>query len=292
MTGDDTPFPAPDPGFRLIGPRVPATPVLISVPHAGRDYPPSLLADAAVPEARLRQLEDRHADALVAKALALGATAIVATRARAWIDLNRDPREMDPGMIEGPLPGGLHASARTRAGLGLVPRRLGGSLELWRRKLSAAELAERVTRLHQPYHASIAEMLEAARARHGLAILLDCHSMPPLRPDASGMRAGLVIGDRFARSAAPVLVDRIEAAARNAGLQVARNTPYAGGHVLERHADPARGVHAIQIEIDRSLYLDETLDAPGPGLAAMQALLGEIWVMLGREADSWPVAAE
>ncbi len=286
-------IPAPDPGFVRLGPALPAGPVVLAVPHAGRDYPDALLAAAAVPPDRLRQLEDRHADALVARAVAAGATAFVATRPRAMIDLNRDPREIDAMMLDGPPPPGTFASARTRAGLGLVPRRVGTTNELWRHKLSPLELARRIAGQHRPYHAAIAAALGAAHAQHGIAILLDCHSMPPLRPDASGARPVIVLGDRFERGAEPAFADRLESLARAAGLSVARNSPYAGGYALDHHGRPGVGVHALQLEVDRSLYLDSELDAPGPGLAAVQILVARMVATLGDAArDGELLAAE
>ncbi len=279
------------PGFVRHGSALPESPVVISVPHAGRDYDAGLIADAAVGIDRLRLLEDRHAERLVEKAMVTGATIFTATRPRAWLDLNRDPREIDMGMVTGTLPG-ARPSARTRAGLGLVPRRLGNGPELWRRKLDATEIEARISDHHRPWHAALDAALDAALALHGSAILLDCHSMPPLRPDAGGMRADLVIGDRHGRSASEGLVARIEMVARAAGLRVARNSPYAGGHALDRHGRPEAGVHAIQIEICRSLYLDAALDHLGPGLGAMQELIAEIHAALADAISPTRLAAE
>lgn len=277
------------------GPATPAFPVIVAVPHAGRHYASSLIADAAVPLPRLRQLEDRHADLLAAPLIARGATVFVAQHARAWIDLNRDPREIDAGMIEGPLPAGLIHSSRARNGLGLIPRHIGGGAPLWRRKFSSDELNLRIALVHRPYHNALAEALAAARARFGTAILLDCHSMPPLRlANHHGPAPAIVIGDRFGRSADGALGDMIETIARQSGFSCARNTPYAGGYSLDLHGDPRRRTHALQIEIDRSRYLDHRLENAGAGLASAQALVSAIFEALSEDAQSMrqPIAAE
>lgn len=281
-----------DAGFVLLGPARPALPVLVSVPHAGRDYPAALLAAARLPRARIETIEDRHADRLIAGAVAAGARAIVATRARAWIDLNRSERELDPAMIEpSPPPVHLGRSAKVDGGLGLLPRRIGGA-EIWRGRVPAAELARRVTLLHRPYHAAIAAELAAIRADHGFAVLIDCHSMPPL-PGGRGA-ARVVIGDHHGRAMASRLVGRAYAVLMAAGLRPALNAPYSGGYTLERHGAPARGIHALQLEFDRALYLDAALREPGAGLGAIVELLAGIARALADEALSHhaPLAAE
>lgn len=255
----------------LIGPVDPETPLVLSVPHAGRDYPPSLCAALGVPLAALMPLEDRHVDA-VALAARVAETLVIARRARAWIDLNRGEDERDPSIEEAGIAQRLpHRSPRVRSGLGLVPRRAVGSGPIWRRRWLAAEIEARIEQDHRPYHRTVATLLARARQRFGVAVLIDLHSMPPLMP--AGSAPQLVIGDRFGRSAAPRLVSRIEDAARSTGLRVALNAPYAGGHLLDRHAAPASGIHAVQIELDRMLYLDHRLDQPGPGLDRMTAAL-------------------
>lgn len=252
----------------------PAIPILLAVPHAGRDYPPALDAMARTGRSRLEQLEDRYADLLIEGCRSLGVSAIVARRARAWLDLNRDPREVDPVLVAAPMMADhLLDSARVRSGLGLIPRRLPATGELWRRRLSLTELAERIDGTHRPYHEEIASRLAALRQRFGCAVLIDCHSMPPLRP---GPAARIVIGDRHGQSAASRLVDVLMAVGEGDGLKVARNAPYAGGYTLDRHSDAARDIHAIQLEVDRSLYLRDDLRTPFEGLARCQALVRQM----------------
>ncbi len=260
---------------------------MLSVPHAGREYPLALRAALRAPLHSLLPLEDRHADTL-----ALGArgieTMLIATRPRAWIDLNRAEHERDPRIDEGAVPVPEAAqSLKLRSGLGLVPRRVGG-VELWRRRFAAEEVRARIEQDHRPYHAALATTLAAARARFGVAVLLDIHSMPPLAPGG----ARLVIGDRFGRASAARFVARIEGVAHAARVRSAVNTPYAGGHVLERHADPARNIHAIQLEFDRSLYLDRRREQPGPGLEPTTRLLRAIIDAIADEALPLAAAAQ
>ncbi len=244
-------------------------PVVLSVPHAGRDYPLPLRAALRVPLDALRPLEDRHADAL-ALAARRGETMLVQRRARAWIDLNRAEHERDPVIDSGAdRHAAPHPSAKLRGGLGLVPRRVPGAGEIWRRAFDGEEISARILHDYRPYHAALSAALKRAHARYGIAILLDLHSMPPLGRDFPR----IVLGDRFGRSAAARFVHCLEAVTARAGIATALNSPYAGGHILDRHAHPAGGFHAVQVEFDRSLYLDSALDQPGDGLAAIAALL-------------------
>jgi len=244
---------------------------VLSVPHAGRFYPPAIMADCAVPLATLEELEDRHADLLVTRAVAEGAVAIVARVARAWIDLNRGEEDRDPA------PGsGIPASARSRSGLGLIPRRI-GRRELWCAAPSPASIDARLATVHRPYHEAVAQALAEACRHHGHAVLIDCHSMPPL----SGARAPrVVIGDRHGRMAAQGLAALLAQHVREAGFRAAINAPYAGAHGITRHGDPARGIHAVQVEIDRTLYLRADMRSISDGLGQTQALLAS----LGRQA--------
>ena len=263
----------PADSFARYGPAEPASPVVLSVPHAGRDYPLPLRAAIRLPLTALRTLEDRYVDAVALDALG-HETLFVAGRARAWIDLNRAEHERDPLLEEGGHLGGRPQSAKLRSGLGLVPRRAGNAGEIWQRHLSADDIALRIARDHRPYHAALHASLASARARFGMAVLLDIHSMPSLGPAATAPR--LVLGDRFGKSASARLVARIEDVVRAHGVAFAVNTPYSGGHVVERHGEPRLGIHAIQLEFDRALYLDPALDGPGPGLPGITAMLRAI----------------
>lgn len=268
--------------FDIHGPTVPETPVVLSVPHAGRDYPSALLAAIRVPVTALRILEDRHVDQL-ALAARHTESLIIQRPARAWIDLNRGEHERDPKLDDGADPRGLPAlSAKLRSGLGLVPRRIAAAGEIWGARLSNAAVTARIIADHRPYHAALADLLAAARARFGVAVLLDIHSMPSL--GAPGDAAQIIFGDRFGKSAAARFIARLEGEAEAAGIAHALNSPYAGGHILDRHAAPQNGIHAIQIEFDRTLYLDEMHDEPGPGFARSAATLRRMIAAVTDEA--------
>ena len=282
-----------EPPFTRIGPEVPASPVVLSVPHAGRAYSAALLKASRLPGEKLETLEDRLVDRLVWRAVATGAPALIASVPRAEIDLNRDEREVDPAMVVPPPPSrSLLQSPRTRGGLGLIPSRITGEGSIWLQRLSGAELWRRVAEVHRPYHAALDTMLDAARRRFGVAILLDCHSMPPRgRP---GEEAGVVFGDRHGTSAALDYVDAAVQAAEALGFKVARNAPYAGGYITTRHGRPVAGVHAIQLEVDRSLYLDDALRSPGPGFNDVAHMIAAVAAALATHALEPPhaIAAE
>lgn len=249
------------------------SPVVISVPHAGRAYHPDLLSAARVGQAVLELLEDRYADRLVWQATEAGATAFIARAPRAEIDLNRDEREIDPALVTPPLASAsVIPSLRARGGIGLVPSRITGHGPLWRGRIPRDELMRRIEEVHRPYHAALAAALRHARDRFGAAILLDCHSMPP----GAGGEARIVFGDCHGTTIAPDLLDAALGAARIEGHAVALNVPYAGGYVVTRHGRPDRAIHALQIEIDRSVYLDAMLREPGPGFPTACRLVAAV----------------
>lgn len=271
--------------YDLYGPLEPVSPVILSVPHGGRDYPLALRAAIRVPLTALRPLEDRHIDTL-AIAARQSETMLVQQRARAWIDLNRGENERDPHIDAGADRRALGLqSAKLRGGLGLIPRRLASAGEIWQRRLEGEEVMARIAGDHRPYHELLGRLLAKARARFGVAVLLDLHSMPSL---VSGSQ--IVFGDRFGRSAAARFIHRLEAETMAAGLSGATNTPYAGGHILDRHGAPAKNIHAVQVEFDRALYLDAALDGPGQGLSEAARLLRRMIDALADEALAAPVA--
>ena len=279
----------PGPSFDSFGAVPPAGPVVISVSHGGRDYPADLVAALRVPLPAVMALEDRLIDR-VAQGAHDDQPMLVQRRARAWIDLNRSEQERDPVIDMGARSSG-RGSAKLRSGLGLVPRRVAGHGDIWTRRFGDAEMLERIATDHRPYHRALAERLGETRARFGVAVLLDLHSMPPLGSPASCPR--VVIGDRHGSAADARFVRRVEAAVRACGVAVTRNAPYAGGHIVERHGAPRRAVHAIQLELDRSLYLDAALESPGEGFDATVTLVRQVLAALADEAlDRAPLAAE
>lgn len=288
--------------FSLSAPEPSALPVLIAVPHAGRAYPSSLLEQMRSPEFSALRLEDRHVDRLgEVVARKTGAALLVAQAPRAMIDLNRAEDEVDWDMFvrgHSDAPVQRAPGLRARSGLGLIPRRLPGLGELWKRRLAESELTERIEAIHRPYHSCLSATLADLRERWGAALLIDLHSMPPL-----GWRGGqpapeFVLGDRFGGSCHGALVASSFAYLGEHRRAAAHNRPYAGGHVLDCHADPDSGIHAFQLEIDRSSYLDSQLVEPGAGFARMAELLAGLVRRLASEVAElgqqgrWAAAAE
>lgn len=262
--------------FYRYGPDVPQSPLVISVPHAGRNYPTSILDHARNGRESLERLEDRLADLLVHGLISAGHCVFVARPARAVIDLNRAENEIDPGMVSGaPFRAPFLASAKVRGGLGLIPRRLSSIGDLWKGSIAWDEVERRIAQYHRPYHSALDRSLAMARERFGLAILLDVHSMPPLSLGQESAPA-VVIGDRFGRSAGARLSSLAAEIATAHGLKAAQNHPYPGNYLLERHGVPSRNIHALQLEIDRSLYLDASLRWPASGLARLQRIVLEL----------------
>ncbi|WP_209347899.1 N-formylglutamate amidohydrolase [Pontixanthobacter sp. CEM42] len=278
-------------------------PVLIAVPHAGRVYPESLAKRMRRPDYSSIRLEDRHVDQLASLvARQTGAGLLVAHAPRAMLDLNRATDDVDWDMITNSRPDGVRhslANRRARSGLGLIPRRLPGLGEIWSGMTSQVELDARIRQVHVPYHSALSAALQTMRDQWGAALLLDFHSMPPLKKaNRDDLPAQFVLGDRFGASASDRLVASALQKLSDDGARVAHNRPYAGGYVLDRHAAPARSIHAIQLEICRSLYLENdmsTLSAEIAGLsqrlAGLVRVIGEEVAALGRTRNQ-PLAAE
>lgn len=261
-------------------------PVLLSVPHAGRDYPEWLLKLSTGGRAALGPLEDPLVDELADPAIRSGIGAVVARAPRAAVDCNRAEDEIDPAVVAtGPLP---RLTARARGGLGIIPGRTVSHGPLWRQPIRRDELQDRLEQAHRPYHEAISDGLRAIAGRFGCALLLDCHSMPPL-PDRL---PSIVLGDKYGRTAAPWVTAGAVEIVRTAGFPAGVNDPFAGGHVIERHGAPALSVHALQIEIDRRCYLDG--DRPGTGFERTAELITRLAYGLGELmlARGLPQAAE
>lgn len=250
-------------------------PVLLSVPHSGRDYPDWLVNLASRGRDSLTALEDPLVDRLIWRTLQQGVGAVIARAPRAAVDCNRAEDEVDPAIVEGARRSAI--TARARGGLGIIPSRTQQHGYLWRRGVNQVQLNERLNQAHRPYHRALGEQIELLLDRFGCALLLDCHSMPP---PPNGVPP-VVIGDCRGRSADAWLGERALEISRRHGFDACRNDPFAGGYVIERHGSPARGVHAIQIEIDRRHYLDETMTAPGLGFDAAGKLIHALAIELG-----------
>ena len=250
-------------------------PVVLSVPHSGRDYPDWLVAMAFGGRSSLATLEDPLVDRLVWRALQRGCGAVIARAPRAAIDCNRSEDEIDPSVVDGASMPPL--TARARGGLGIVPGRTQQHGHLWRRPIDLDQLEERIVQAHRPYHEAIEQQIELLLDRFGCALLLDCHSMPP---PPRGIPP-VVFGDCRGRTAEDWVSNEAMSITKRCGFQAGLNDPFAGGHVIDRHARPARDVHALQIELDRRLYLDTTLKSPGHDFDAAAGLIETLAVELG-----------
>lgn len=234
-------------------------------PHSGGLYPADMGADPALPEASLRSAEDALVDQLIAPGADGGAVLVLGRLGRAYVDLNRDPADLDPLLIEGLGEGA--GSPRTAAGYGVIPRLSGDGKPLYARTLALEEARERIARVHAPYHAALGERMRAARERHGAAVLVDWHSMPARATQGSGGARGpdVVLGDRHGSSCEAELTRRLRRAFEALGWRVALNQPYAGGWTTQSWGRPDEGFQAIQIELNRALYFDEASRAPSAG---------------------------
>jgi N-formylglutamate amidohydrolase len=253
-----------------------AAPVLFASPHSGSLYPADMQAALCVPLIDVRRTEDAFVDELFAAAPSLGAGLLAARYGRSVVDLNRDPNELDASMFQDgpPRPCGL-PTVRVEAGLGCLPRVGARGEAIYGRLLSRAEGEERLSRVHDAYHDHLASTLDALRRDHGHALLIDCHSMPSVQPGRRNL-TDIVLGDRFGSSADPRLMARVERSFRANGFSVARNAPYAGGYTTRRYGRPRRGIHALQIEINRSLYMDEHRITRASGFSALKDALQHV----------------
>lgn len=263
-------------------------PLLLSVPHSGRRYPEWLVDMARGGRKALEPLEDPLVDRLLWRLLSRGVGAVIAQAPRAAIDCNRGEDEIDPMFIHGSgrSPEGARPSARARGGLGIVPSRTALHGHLWRRAISHCDLEQRLREAYRPFHDAVAAELERLVERFGCALLLDCHSMPPL----SSGGCDLVFGDRYGRTAAPSLMATAIRVARDHGLAASANDPFAGGHVVERHGAPHIGVHALQVEVDRSCYLTRQGE-PSEDFNRLAEFLETLGLRLGEQLLDPEVAA-
>jgi N-formylglutamate amidohydrolase len=244
------------PPFEVIEPPRLTAPLVFDSPHSGSCYPRAFLAASRLDPLTLRRSEDAFVDQLFLPCVALGAPLLRARFPRAFLDLNREPFELDPRMFDGALPDYANTrSLRVAAGLGTIPRVVGDAQPIYRERVPVADALARVAVLHRPYHQQLAGLIERTRARFGVAILIDCHSMPSTLAEAGAL--DIVLGDRFGASAAPWVVEALESALLARGYRVRRNKPYAGGFITEHYGLPAAGRHAVQIEVNRALYMDE-----------------------------------
>jgi len=281
--------------FDLIEPDQPVAGLVFASPHSGRDYGADFLARSDLDPHRLRSSEDAWVDQLIAAAPGLGVPLLTARTPRAYVDLNRSPEELDPALIEGARRGA--PSPRVSSGLGVIPRVVANGRAIYRGRISRAEAQARIEHHWYPYHRALQALLDRQRAQFGQALLVDCHSMPheaifthchsmPRVPD-------VVLGDRFGAAASGEIMDLLQSVFEAEGLRVARNTPFAGAFISQHYGRPNRAQHVVQIEIDRSLYMDEATLARHSGFAR----LTDIMTRVIRDLSGWarpvmPLAAE
>ncbi|MCC0062739.1 MAG: N-formylglutamate amidohydrolase [Defluviimonas sp.] len=282
--------------YTLTMPKRRTTGVVVASPHSGRYYPADFLRASVLGERMLRSSEDAFVDDLLEGVPGLGAPLLAATHPRAWLDLNRAADELDPAVIEG-VAMSAH-NPRISSGLGVIPRVVAGGRAIYRGKVPSSEAERRLLAVWQPYHECLGQLMQEARATFGIAVLLDIHSMPHEAMDsiaaAGARRPEIVLGDRYGASAAPAVVESVEAAFEAAGLRTLRNAPFAGAYVAQTYGRPSRGQHALQIEIDRSLYMNEIEIRPNGNFAAFRALLtGILAGLMGlAEGGDLPLVAE
>lgn len=269
--------------FDRIDPQNEPKPLLFTSPHSGQEYPGDFVARTNVSLQSLRSAEDAYVDQLFQGVVTHGATLLSARIARAFIDLNREPQELDPDLILGRLPSFANArSPRVSAGLGVAPRLTGDGRSIYRHRLSLSEVEARIRDYHTPFHLAIQDWMQAALARHRCAVLIDCHSMPAYFASAGSHDPGsvhavdIVLGERFGQSADSRLVNYVEQVLSGCGYRVARNHPYAGGYITQTYGVPRLHRHALQIEIRRSLYMNEKTLEPNSNFGTLQTDMGAL----------------
>jgi N-formylglutamate amidohydrolase len=272
------------------------TSVVFASPHSGRKYPASFLRRAVLDEKEIRSSEDAFVDDLFGNAVEHGAPLLLSQAPRAYLDLNRGADEFDPAVIEGVRR--VAHNPRIASGLGVIPRVVSGGRSIYSGKLTLTEAHQRIKNVWRPYHDTLQTLMDEAHRDFGEAILIDCHSMPHEALEHVGppgtTRPDIVLGDRFGASAASSVVEQVEAAFGAAGFKVARNMPFAGAYICQHYGRPSRRHHAVQVEIDRSLYMDEALIKPNANFKAFKVKLDGVMTELaniGRPADQ-RVAAE
>ncbi len=264
--------------YHLKMPDVRTTSVVFASPHSGRSYSRSFVRKSVLDERTLRSSEDAFVDQLFATAPLEGAPLLTAVAPRAWLDVNRSPDELDPALIEGVRK--VAHNPRVASGLGVVPRVVANGRAIYRGKISRRDVEQRIDDFWRPWHDAISTLMDDSVALFGDAILIDCHSMPHEAIETishpRGARPEIVLGDRFGAAAAADVVDRIEAAFGSAGLRVARNAPFAGAYVTQQYGRPANNRHVVQIEIDRSLYMNEQAIRPNSNFDVFRELIQRV----------------
>ncbi|SEP55798.1 N-formylglutamate deformylase [Loktanella sp. DSM 29012] len=264
----------PPDAYSIALPRRRTTAVVFASPHSGRAYPESFLATSRLDSLAIRSSEDAFVDLLYDRAPDFGAPFLTALAPRAYVDLNRAPEELDPALIAGVRR--ISQNPRVSSGLGVIPRVVAGGRAIYTGRIPIEDAHDRISAYWRPYHDRLQTLLDESRRDFGMGILIDCHSMPHEALDQAsqnGTRPEIVIGDRFGAAASPRIVEAVEAAFVAAGLRVARNNPFAGAYITQAYGRPSRHQHAIQVEVDRALYMDEATLTLRPDFADFKALI-------------------
>ena len=284
--------------FEIVAPMEQKLPFIFNSAHSGRMYPARFLAQSRLNQHELRRSEDCFVDILFSEAPSLGAPVLKAHFPRAYLDANREPYELDPKMFEGRLPSYANIrSMRVAGGLGAIPRIVAEGQEIYASRLPISEAMERIDTLYRPYHRALRGLLTKTHQRFGEAYLFDCHSMPSASLGMETMsRPDIVLGDRFGTSCSSLAIDIAQQVFENLGYSVTRNRPYAGGFITEHYGNPAADIHAIQIEINRALYMDEESLEPHSGFSQLQQdltnAIERIWEYLQNQNGHFNLAAE
>jgi N-formylglutamate amidohydrolase len=273
------------PPYSVMRPDVQTAPFVWCSPHSGRIYPKAFIESVRLTPLDLRKSEDCFVDQLVASVSRLGAPLLAAHFPRAYLDVNREPYELDPELFDQPLPDYANTkSARVVGGLGTIARIVADGEEIYAAPLQLPAALERIDRLYKPFHAALTDLIDQTHRRFGYAILIDCHSMPSsLMATASGPRPDFVLGDRFGAACHSQLGSFVRDTLRGLGYEVHMNRPYAGGFITEHYGRPTRGIHALQLEINRGLYLDERTLEKTKGFATLERDLSVLALRLFRD---------
>ncbi|WP_174802138.1 N-formylglutamate amidohydrolase [Martelella limonii] len=286
------------PFFEVIRPEVQTLPIVFNSPHSGRVYPRAFLESSRLDASEIRRSEDLYVDELFAEAPAFGAPLQRAFFPRAFLDVNREPFELDPRMFSGPLPAHVNAvSPRVAGGLGTIPRIVAENMPIYEGPLSVEDGLSRIEWIYRPYHRSLKGLLQETRNQFGRSVLVDCHSMPgTVSAGNHRRRPDFVVGDRYGTSASADIAYAAISILEGMGFSTAYNKPYAGGFITEHYGRPAAGSHALQIEISRRLYADEaSLQKKPEFIAVKQAInifIGEFAAFIGSDGEVSGLAAE
>ncbi|OJF96638.1 N-formylglutamate amidohydrolase [Pararhizobium antarcticum] len=284
--------------FEVLEPETQRIPFVFNSPHSGRTYPPEFLSQSRLDAMSIRRSEDHYVDELFHFVTDLGAPLLMAHFPRAFLDVNREPYELDPRMFDGALPSHANiGSLRVAGGLGTVPRLVAENMEIYGRRIPVADALERIEQIYKPYHACLRRLIARTHVQFGLSVLIDCHSMPGnIRVAGSTQRPDFIVGDRYGTSASAELSRTAVTILEELGFSVARNKPYAGGFITEHYGRPARGLHALQIEINRGLYVDEATLRKKPGFAnlaqAIAMFVSQLALHVGTYPENTALAAE